>query len=55
MVNANTYLPVKVSETNKDDDNMNISMELEQYTVEYQETLKVVVKIITKNNMGTNI
>ena len=46
MENDDAYLNADASKINKDDDNMKISMEEEQKTVEYQETLKVDVKNI---------
>ena len=48
MVNADAYLNADASKINEDDKKMNISMEEEQETVEYKNTLKVDTKNISK-------
>ena len=55
--NSGSDLTAYASKIIEDNYNMKISMKEEQKTVEYQETLKVDVKNITKNknNMETNI
>ena len=55
--NFDADLTADVGKINKDNENMNISMEEDQETVKYQNTLKVDVKNIVKsqNNMETNI
>ena len=50
VVNYDAYLTTDESKIDEDNDNMNISLEEEQDTVEYQETLKADVKNISKNN-----
>ena len=47
--NADAGVTADVSKMNEDDDKMIISMGKEQKTLEYQETMKVDVKNITKN------
>ena len=49
MENADAYLTADVSKINEDDDSMKILMEEEQETVKYQNTLKLDVKNISKN------
>ena len=55
--NFDADLTADVGKINEDNENMNISMEEDQETVKYQNTLKVDVKNITKSkkNMETNI